>query len=67
MQHTNELNDIGGDVYTMLEKLKSNGTFDEFRRECISDIDAKVQNTKNNKRNEPHRTNQTFNFYNSCF
>lgn len=29
-------------VFRMLELLKSNGTFDEFRRHCISDIDAKV-------------------------
>jgi len=31
-------------VFVMLETLKSNGTFDEFRRRCISDIDAKVLN-----------------------
>lgn len=26
----------------LLEKLKANGTFDEFRRVCVSDIEAKV-------------------------
>lgn len=50
MQHRNELLDMGNTVYMLLEKLKANGTFDEFRRDCISDIDAKVQNTKYNIR-----------------
>lgn len=41
MDHKNDLStdDV---VLMLLEKLKSNGTFDEFRRHCISDIDAKV-------------------------
>jgi len=29
-------------VFMLLETLKSNGTFDEIRRHCITDIDAKV-------------------------
>jgi len=29
-------------VFIMMETLKSNGTFDDFRRHCISDIDTKV-------------------------
>lgn len=29
-------------VFMLLETMKSNGTFDEFRRQCVSDIDAKV-------------------------
>lgn len=29
-------------VFMLLESLKSNGTFDEFRRHCVTDIDAKV-------------------------
>lgn len=38
-------NDILGTediVFVVMETLKSNGTFDEIRRHCISDIDAKV-------------------------
>lgn len=42
MDNQNETRPIDEIVYTMLETLKSNGTFDEFRRHCISDIDAKV-------------------------
>lgn len=30
-------------VFMLLETLKSNGTFDEIRRHCVTDIDAKVQ------------------------
>lgn len=42
MDKNNETNPVEEIVYTMLENLKSNGTFDEFRRHCISDIDTKV-------------------------
>jgi len=30
------------DVFVLLETLKSNGTFDEIRKHCITDIYAKV-------------------------
>lgn len=32
-------------VFVLLETLKSNGTFDEIRRHCVSGIDAKVWNS----------------------
>lgn len=37
------LNDSTQEIaLVLLEKLKANGTFDEFRKFCVSDIDAKV-------------------------
>ena len=30
------------EVLDYVKKLKSNGTFDQFRRECLTDIDSKV-------------------------
>lgn len=42
MTQNKDLMDIEDIVFMMLERLKSNGTFDEFRRHCVSDIDAKV-------------------------
>jgi len=41
MDKQNETRPMDDIVFTMLETLKSNGTFDEFRRHCISDVDAK--------------------------
>lgn len=45
MEHKNKSLGDEDIVFMLLETLKSNGTFDEFRRQCVTDIDAKV-NTK---------------------
>jgi hypothetical protein len=42
MDPKNNLMGVDDTVFMLLEKLKSNGTFDEFRRYCVTDIDAKV-------------------------
>lgn len=42
MELTNNSLGVEDTVFMLLESLKCNGTFDEFRRHCVTDIDAKV-------------------------
>lgn len=42
MDQKNDTLDDEDVVFMLLETLKSNGTFDEIRRHCVTDIDAKV-------------------------
>jgi len=42
MEQNNDTLGVEDVVFMLLETLKSNGTFDEIRRHCITDIDAKV-------------------------
>jgi len=42
MEQKNNTLGVEDVVFMLLETLKSNGTFDEIRRHCITDIDAKV-------------------------
>jgi len=42
MEQKNDLLGFDDIVFMLLETLKSNGTFDEIRRHCVTDIDAKV-------------------------
>ncbi|XP_050436928.1 biorientation of chromosomes in cell division protein 1-like 1 [Adelges cooleyi] len=42
MDHLNDnVHSVEEVVFVLLETLKANGTFDEFRRDCVSNIDAK--------------------------
>ncbi|CAI6367973.1 unnamed protein product [Macrosiphum euphorbiae] len=41
MEQNNDTLGVEDVVFMLLETLKSNGTFDEIRRHCITDIDAK--------------------------
>lgn len=41
-QKNDKMLSVDDTVFVLLESLKSNGTFDEFRRDCVSNIDAKV-------------------------
>ncbi|XP_060880322.1 biorientation of chromosomes in cell division protein 1-like 1 isoform X2 [Metopolophium dirhodum] len=41
MEQKNDTLGVEDVVFMLLETLKSNGTFDEIRRHCITDIDAK--------------------------
>lgn len=42
MNNVNSLNvyQVAGEIS---EKLKRNGTFDAFRKECLADVDSKVK------------------------
>ncbi|XP_050531964.1 biorientation of chromosomes in cell division protein 1-like 1 isoform X2 [Daktulosphaira vitifoliae] len=40
-QKNDNMLSVDDTVFVLLESLKSNGTFDEFRRDCVSNIDAK--------------------------
>lgn len=42
MEQKNDTLGVENVVFMLFETLKSNGTFDEIRRHCITDIDAKV-------------------------
>jgi len=42
MEQKNDMLCVEDTVFMLLETLKSNGTFDEIRRHCVTDIDAKV-------------------------
>ncbi|XP_050058763.1 biorientation of chromosomes in cell division protein 1-like 1 [Aphis gossypii] len=41
MEQKNSMLGVEDIVFMLLETLKSNGTFDEIRRHCVTDIDAK--------------------------
>ncbi|XP_060839585.1 biorientation of chromosomes in cell division protein 1-like 1 isoform X2 [Rhopalosiphum padi] len=41
MEQKNDMLGVEDIVFMLLETLKSNGTFDEIRRHCVTDIDAK--------------------------
>ncbi|XP_060834854.1 biorientation of chromosomes in cell division protein 1-like 1 isoform X1 [Rhopalosiphum padi] len=41
MERKNDMLGFDDIVFMLLETLKSNGTFDEIRRHCVTDIDAK--------------------------
>ncbi|KAF0747747.1 biorientation of chromosomes in cell division protein 1-like [Aphis craccivora] len=47
MEQKNDMLGVEDIVFMLLETLKSNGTFDEIRRHCVTDIDAKVQYINN--------------------
>jgi hypothetical protein len=37
------LNQTHPDILALVRQLKANGTFDQFRKECLSDMEAKPE------------------------
>ncbi|CAH1713734.1 unnamed protein product [Aphis gossypii] len=57
MEQKNDMLGVEDIVFMLLETLKSNGTFDEIRRHCVTDIDAKptYQNWKQRIESNVHK------------
>ncbi|KAF0769015.1 Uncharacterized protein FWK35_00000431, partial [Aphis craccivora] len=57
MEQKNDMLGVEDIVFLLLETLKSNGTFDEIRRHCVTDIDAKptYQNWKQRIESNVHK------------